>query len=1065
MKKPNGQQIKSELLLSKILNTTSTCIFWKDDQRRFIGVNQAFLDYYGFASEAELIGKTDEDMGWHSDPDPFQNDEWRVLKKGESTVRVHGKCMARGLERDILASKSPIYEDGSIIGLVGTFEDVTSDYQQRDEIRKLTETLDHIPCGICIGQISFGRIVCISANEYFAGMVGGTPEDFIGEEIDQFSGWLHPDDVSQWQSATSALCTDAKAMDGVYRFRHRGTGEYLWLRMKGCKARIANDEEFLYFTFTNENELKSSESRESALRKLYAASIDAAELVVWEYDPATHTVVFDKSGYTARRCREIGLPQVFHNVPESLYAIIPEEYHAELRRFYDDVFAGKPNTTSDIAFRPSPDQAPLFLHLSYTTLLDSDGKPIKAYGTSQDMTKEKTAEMQYEHELTYLNSERQADFIAKAHYDLTADKVLGYYKVNRAATDVSGMTYDELYDKLVPLIQYADDRERYLDLFSRKKMIARFHSGQTGCSIEYRRSDSANPVMWVLMEARTFQNPSTGDIECFLYAYDVTEKKIQHQLSYNLRSVGYENVGLVSIPDQKVTYYRLSENGVDWVVSAAAVDYTANAAEKVAQRIPEKDRAQLLELCRFDRIIQALDQTGDYGLSYAVLDGQGAVRRKFLHFTYLYADQSVVFLSVQDVTDQYAKEQKQIAQLQEAIRRGDAANRAKSDFLSRMSHDIRTPMNGIIGMTYLAKQQEDPGKVREYLDKIDTSSKFLLGLVNDILDMSKIESGKIELHPEPYAVERFLDYINAVIKPLCEEKGQIFVLDAQSVVSVVPLMDELRINQIFFNLFSNAVKYTPEGGTITYRLRETCIETGRLRMEANVIDSGIGMSEELQRTAFEPFTQGERSDVSSSRGTGLGLSIVKSLIGLMGGTVSVTSTPGKGSDFHLEATFDCVPADERGEKPDDSAGSLRQDSLAGRHVLLCEDHPLNLEIARTLLENRDMIVSAAENGQVGIQKFEKSYVGYYDVILMDLRMPVIDGLSATRALRALKRPDAKTVPILAMTADAFSDDVQKCLDAGMNGHIAKPIDPDALYAAMLRVISPGREAGQTPAEP
>jgi len=1056
LKKLNGQQIRTELLLSKILNTTSTCIFWKDDQRRFIGVNQAFLDYYGFASEAELIGKTDEDMGWHSDPDPFKNDEWRVLNHGESTLRVHGKCMVRGQERNILASKSPVYEDGKIIGLVGTFEDVTNDFQQKDKIRNLSDTLDNIPCGICIAQIHFGRIVCISANEYFAAMIGEKPEDIQGKYIDELSALLHPGDVRQWKSAASLLLTDTKSMDGIYRFRNRATGEYLWLRMKGCKARLRNDEEYLYFTFTNENELKNSESRESALRELYAASVDAAELVVWEYDPATHTVIFDKNGYTARRCQEIGLPAVFRNVPESLYSIIPEEYHAEIKRFYDDVFAGKSHTTSDIAFRPFPDQTPLYLHLSYTTILDGDGKPVRAYGTSQDMTKEKTAEMQYEHELTFMNSDRQADFFAKGHFDLTADRILGYYKTNQAALDVSGMTYDGIYRRLVSQIVYEEEREKYLDLFSRKKMIARFHGGETGCSIEYRRAGSVNSAMWVLMEARTFRNPSTGNIECFIYSYDITENKIRQQLSFNLRSVGYENVGLISIPEQKVTYYRLSENGSDWVVSAASVDYTANAAEKIMQSIPGKDSTQVLEMCRFDKVIQALDRDGDYGFSYDVLDDRNDVRRKFLHFSYFYLDKSVIFLSIQDITEQYAKEQKQIARLQEAIRLGDAANRAKSDFLSRMSHDIRTPMNGIIGMTYLAKQQDDRKKVLECLDKIDTSSRFLLGLVNDILDMSKIESGKIELHPEPYAANRFLNYLNAVIKPLCEEKGQTLVLDAQDVVSVIPLMDELRINQVFFNLFSNAVKYTPEGGTITCRLREKLIGKNRLYMECDIIDTGIGMSEELQRTAFEPFTQGERSDTYANRGTGLGLPIVKSLIELMGGTVSVASEPGKGSDFRLEATFDCVPADECLRKPDDPLNDVNHDSLAGSHVLLCEDHPLNLEIARTLLERWKMIVSTAENGQVGVRKFEESYVGYYDLILMDLRMPVMDGFKATEALRMLKRTDAGTVPILAMTADAFSDDVQKCFDAGMNGHIAKPIDPKTLYAAIFRAIYPDR---------
>ena len=1047
----NGKHypIRTEILLFKILNTTSTCIFWKDTERRFIGVNQAFLDYYGFTSEEELIGKTDEDMGWHSDPDPFTNDEWRVLKKGESTFRVHGKCIARGEERDILASKSPIYEDGKVIGLVGTFEDVTNDYRQRDEIRKLTETISNIPCGICICRMRFDRIVCVSVNTFFTDMIGKAPADFENHDFDDFADCIHPADAEEWKRAADALAEGTAAadryMDGIYRFRQQDTGEYVWLRMKGRKARLLNDEEFLYFTFTDESELKNSETRENALRQMYASSVEAANLVVWEYDISTHTVTFDRNGYTATRCKELGIPLVFHNVPESLYPIIPEQYHEELRRFYDAVFSGQAYATADIAFKPRQDQTPLFLHLSYTTILDNDGRPLRAYGTSQDKSREKIAEMQYAHEISSLNAIDKKTFIAKGHHDLNANRIIGYHRASIAIMDVTGMTYDDAYRELKKSFYYESDLVRYTDLFSRENLISRFRNGETYFSIEYRRKGGIYSAMWVFMEVKTFCNPASGNIECFIYSYDITGRQIRQQLSDNLRSLGYESVGFINVPDRSATYYHLPDQGMDWIISEALVSYEENALQKIRAHVLREEQDEILERSRLRNIMDALDTAGSCTFSFSYVSEGQSTTRKCLRYGYLPSDRNIVTVSVQDITEQYRKEQEQIALLREANRKGEAANRAKTDFLSRMSHDIRTPLNGIIGMTYLTKQLELPEKARTNLDKIDISSKFLLGLVNDILDMSKIESKKLELHPAPYSQEKFLGYVNAVIRPLCEEKKQNLTLDLREAGPFVPLMDELRINQIFFNLLSNAVKYTQEGGNITLKLEEQKTEAGRLRLAADVIDNGIGMSRKLQETAFEPFSQGERSDTTASRGTGLGLPIVKSLVERMGGTVSVESTPGKGSDFHVQLEFDCVPADSLQHKDAERISAGRSVSLKNKRVLICEDHPLNQEIVRTLLENRGMIVCMAENGQAGTEIFRRSAVGSYDLILMDIHMPVMDGYQAARAIRAMDRPDAGSVPVIAMTADAFAEDIRRCLDAGMNDHIAKPIEPDNLY--------------------
>ena len=409
----------------------------------------------------------------------------------------------------------------------------------------------------------------------------------------------------------------------------------------------------------------------------------------------------------------------------------------------------------------------------------------------------------------------------------------------------------------------------------------------------------------------------------------------------------------------------------------------------------------------------------------------------------------IIFLLI--TTAQRKKQNLQLAAAKQeselARQAADEANAAKSDFLSRMSHDIRTPLNGIIGMTYLMQEMELPEPAQEDLRKIDTSSKFLLNLINEVLDMAKAESGKIELHPEPYEASEFLGYLNSVVTPLCEGKNIHFVIDAEPVAGVLPLIDKLRINQVLFNLLSNAVKFTPEGGMVTLRLRERLTESGRLAMDVDVSDTGVGMSEEFQKRLFEPFSQEMRSDSSETRGTGLGLAIVKKLLDLMNCKIEVQSEPGKGTTFNIRGEFDCVREKAVGA---DVPAPEEQDetNLTGMHILLCEDHPLNQEIAKALLSEKGALVSVAEDGRQGVEAFANSVPGFYRAILMDLRMPVMDGVTAARRIRMLGRPDAKTVPIIAMTADVFAEDIQKCLDAGMDSHIAKPIDPQRLFQVL-----------------
>jgi len=421
------------------------------------------------------------------------------------------------------------------------------------------------------------------------------------------------------------------------------------------------------------------------------------------------------------------------------------------------------------------------------------------------------------------------------------------------------------------------------------------------------------------------------------------------------------------------------------------------------------------------------------------------------------AGEHILYAAMNDVTDQMRMQNIITSQLKEEKilrRKADAANESKSDFLSRMSHDMRTPLNGIIGMTRIAQKEDNPPRTKDSLGKIATSSDFLLGLINDVLDMAYMESGKIKLRLEPYPFHEFEEYLDAVFRPLCSEKNIKFNLNANVYSDYIPICDRLRVNQILFNILSNAVKYTPEGGTVDYHVSDETLPDGRMQITHRISDSGIGMSSNMLEHLFEPFTQENRDDSSERRGSGLGLAIVKKLVDIMSGTISVESTLGAGTTFIIKLQLDYVSIENVDEMAELHAGNSNMtDSLAGKYVLLCEDHPLNQEIAKVFLEDKGMIVETADNGKLGVDKFRRSALDFYSIILMDIRMPVMDGYEATKQIRDSSRADADTVPIIAMTADAFVDDVEKCFEAGMNGHISKPVDQDKMLAVIAQTIN------------
>ena len=399
------------------------------------------------------------------------------------------------------------------------------------------------------------------------------------------------------------------------------------------------------------------------------------------------------------------------------------------------------------------------------------------------------------------------------------------------------------------------------------------------------------------------------------------------------------------------------------------------------------------------------------------------------------------------------KERMQEEKLKKAYVAAENANKAKTEFLNNMSHDIRTPMNVILGYNHLMKSQLTESKQLDYQKKIEQSGKLLLAIINNVLDMARIESGKIKVDENYERVGEVVDEIISTFSSEAEEK-EIHLSGSMKVTHRNILCDGTKIREIYVNLVSNAMKYTPRGGNVTITVEELpCEKEGYIKVKSEIKDTGIGMSKEYLPTLFEPFSREQNTTIGRIGGTGLGMPIVKKMVDLMGGSIEVASELGKGTVFTFTLMHKIADRKFYSQKTEAAETSEMGKNLSGKHVLLAEDNDLNAEIAVTVLEETGIVIERVEDGIQCVNRVVQMSPGTYDLILMDIQMPNMDGYKATRCIRRLDDKKKAEIPIIAMTANAFAEDRKKAFDAGMNGHIAKPIDIEKLGAVILSVLN------------
>src|SRR5574344_1969682 len=694
-----------------------------------------------------------------------------------------------------------------------------------------------------------------------------------------------------------------------------------------------------------------------------------------------------------------------------------------------------------------------------TNMFDDKKKPVKAFGYANDITALKDAERRLSEEMLQLRA-LSGSILSAACFNVTKDIIIelnGERKIYDikvpAAVEKEAFAIEpqiklqnrqtkNILIKAASQIPDKQERKDFILATCHVGLLKLFKDGKDKNVIEYRRKIGADTV-WVSTRIELLPTPGNGDILAFIYTENINSRHLAEEITHCVIGKEYDHFFAVDLKTKKIFLPPALTNGR--TVPMNGLDYEKSIVCSIERVVAPNKQKECKKEFALQTIIKNLEKEKKYTFSYQVVaPSETEARIEHVDVFYLNKDKNILLFVRSDITKLFEKEQKEKKQLEELAAKAESASIAKSDFLSRMSHDIRTPLNGIIGMTTLALDENKNTKIAEYLSKINESGRFLLGLVNDILDMSKVESGKLELHPVPYQNSEFLQYLHAVIEPLCAEKQVTLILpETNRLYGLV--VDKLRFNQIFFNLLSNAVKFTPSGGTVELKKTNVSFSGGTVTTDYVVSDNGIGMTKEFQKKLFTPFEQEYTGKNTSRSGSGLGLAITKSLVDMMGGTISVQSHRGTRTTFTVYLSLLAAPVHNQKEKtPAESARSF-----SGKHILLAEDNDINAEIAQTLLEKKGIRVTRATNGKEALSLFKNSKENEFFCVLMDIRMPFMDGLEATRRIRALNRADAAKIRIVAMTANAFDEDIKESFAAGMNGHLSKPIDPAQMYEALM----------------
>ena len=1187
--------------LRQILRNNDDYIFIKDPDLVYLGCSESFARMTGRASAKELVGKTDFDLFPRDIAEKYRSDDRQVLDTGTPITGVVERLPDRDGHKCWAKTQKHVVFDpqGQPIALYGISRDITHLMGLETEAalsRKYTDLVRNMPGGTGIFHVENDAFVLDFINDGWAQahhLSGTKAQALVGGSVMPLI--YGPDRSSLLDEYRRTEQQDGSVGSVTYR-TYGDDGKPHWISIQFRFAYFEAPNRYYYGSYTDMDEQKKAEEKlldsQHALRETVANS----DIQFFTYFPACHRAEI----YFVNN-RPAEMPTEWNDFPDS-FLTFTQASDAD-KQAYRDMIA---------AIDSGEDEAECLVHFAYNGIYtwehihikavrDGDGHTLRAQGYSLNVTEKKTAEQRVQEERLRLKTLEGNTFEALS-FRLSGNRQPSFRSRDAGLSDAPvGDTFRAQVFRAIPSLRQTDsetldfllraasripeekDRQLFLSACCDSGVRRLVSEGRYSTEILYRRAVDGM-VRWVSTRTEVLPDPESGDLIAFFYTQDINDKVQMEKITDRIVRRNYKSVACWDLQSDRF-FFKTGEDAV--FLHRDGLPYLQSVEAGAAYVLPE-EKASFLAKMAPDHIRAELEKNPVY-TTYTTrvqrADGLPEEPPRKIKSDLFYLDEhrdTVVFL-LTDVTEIFQQDQESKEQMADALAAARQASMAKSDFLSRMSHEIRTPLNAIIGMDTIAAQAiGNPERVADCISKIGISARYLLSLINDILNMSRIESGKMLLKNETFSFRDFISGINTMIYNQTRSKGLDYECTVSSEIAESYVGDAMKLQQILINILGNAVKFTPSG-KVTFHVHPLSHAGNQSVVRFTVNDTGIGIHEDFMDRLFEPFEQSDTSTTSVFGGTGLGLAITKNLVNLMGGSIHVRSIVGVGSeftvdvpltvdesvllhakpDFHFEKMHTLIVDDDlvvceqashilrdigmTGEwvttgaeavervkdncaksvfydfilvdwKMPDMDGiettrkirrivgpdvtiiiitaydweSIEADAKAaganllvskpllkttlvsafqkargvsesqhaeepvfdftGKRILVAEDNQINAEIAKTLLESKNFHVEVAANGQKALELYAQNPARYYDAILMDIRMPLMDGLQTTTNIRHWNKEDARTIPIIAMTANAFDEDVDKSKAVGMNAHLSKPIDSTLLFSTLYRIL-------------